>query len=148
MLQWGRRLCSCCNACALLASWSFFQTALRLGEFAYVIVAQRLDIFSIKELWVQELFRKGEASIKVVDTLLNWADLGTKALDKSRLLSLLRQMPFCVERGYVWLEGWLRRGPNLRLDLFGSAASGANLQILKPSILPYNEYILCEKRPF
>ena len=39
---------------------------------------------SIKELWVQELFRKGEAKLDKVDTLLNWADIGTKALERQR----------------------------------------------------------------
>ena len=31
-----------------------------------------------------------------VDTLLNWADVGTKAHTSERLTSFLRQMPLCL----------------------------------------------------
>ena len=47
---------------------------------------------SIKELWVQEALRKNEFSLRVVDTLLNWADVVTKSLEKDRLDSLMLQV--------------------------------------------------------
>ena len=56
----------------------------------------------MKELWVQELFRTKGATLGKVDTLFNWADIGTKALDKARLESLLKQMPLTRREG---LEG-------------------------------------------
>ena len=34
-----------------------------------------------------------------VDTLLNWADIGTKAHTSERLTSLLRQMPLRLREG-------------------------------------------------
>ena len=34
---------------------------------------------SMKELWIQEAYRKKEFQLVSVDTLLNWADFGTKA---------------------------------------------------------------------
>ena len=54
---------------------------------------------SIKELWVQELFRKDDAKLDKVDTLLNWADIGTKALEAERLDSLMMHMPMSRRRG-------------------------------------------------
>lgn len=48
---------------------------------------------AIKELWIQDLYRKGVLKVEPVDTLMNWADLGTKVLDKSRLDSLMNQLP-------------------------------------------------------
>ena len=45
-----------------------------------------------KELWVQEAPRKCEFSLRVVDTLLNWADVGTKSLEKDHRDSLMLQM--------------------------------------------------------
>ena len=48
---------------------------------------------SIKELWTQEAYRKEEFQLVSVDTMLNWADTGTKAHTSERLTSLLRQMP-------------------------------------------------------
>ena len=49
--------------------------------------------FSIKELCKQETYRKKEFQLVSLDTLLNWADIGTKAHTPERLTSLLRQMP-------------------------------------------------------
>ena len=49
--------------------------------------------FSIKELWIQESYRKKEFHLVSVDPLLNWVDIGTKAHTSVRLTSLLRQMP-------------------------------------------------------
>ena len=43
---------------------------------------------SIKELWIQEAYRKKEFQLVSVDTLLNWADIGTKAHTSERLTSL------------------------------------------------------------
>ena len=51
---------------------------------------------SIKELWIQESYRKKEFQWVSVDTLLNWADIGTKADTSERLTSLLRQMPLRI----------------------------------------------------
>ena len=45
---------------------------------------------SIKELWIQEAYRKREFQLVSVDTLLNWADIGTKAHTSERLTSLLK----------------------------------------------------------
>jgi hypothetical protein len=47
----------------------------------------------IKELWVQQKYRDRVFDLRPVDTLLNWADLGTKAHERERLDSLCRQMP-------------------------------------------------------
>jgi len=46
----------------------------------------------IKELWVQQKYRDRVFDLRPVDTLLNWADLGTKAHGGERLDSLCRQM--------------------------------------------------------
>ena len=54
---------------------------------------------SIKELWIQEAYRKKEFQLGSVDTLLNWADIGTKAHTSDRLTSLLRQMPLRLGQG-------------------------------------------------
>ena len=54
---------------------------------------------SIKELWIQEAYRKEEFQLVSVDTLLNWADVGTKAHTSERLTSLLRQMPPRLREG-------------------------------------------------
>ena len=56
---------------------------------------------SIKELWVQEALRKKKFELKAVDTLLNWADIGTKAHAAERLDSLMRQMPIRRREGRV-----------------------------------------------
>ena len=55
--------------------------------------------FSIKELWIQEAYRKEEFQLVSVDTLLYWADIGTKAHTSVRLTSLLRQMPLRLREG-------------------------------------------------
>ena len=47
---------------------------------------------SIKELWIQEAYRKKFQMVSV-DTLLNWADTGSKAHTSERLTSSLGQMP-------------------------------------------------------
>ena len=54
---------------------------------------------SIKELWIQEAYRKKEFRLLSVDTLLNWVDIGTKAHTSERLTSLLRQMSCCLKEG-------------------------------------------------
>ena len=54
---------------------------------------------SIKELGLQEAYRKKEFQLVSVDTLLNWADTGTKAHTSERLTSLLRQMPLRLREG-------------------------------------------------
>ena len=43
--------------------------------------------------------RKNEFSLRVVETHLNWADVGTKSLDKDRLDSLMLQMPLSQREG-------------------------------------------------
>ena len=48
---------------------------------------------SVKELWIQEAYRRKEFQLVSVDTLLNWAGIGTKAHTSVRLTWLLRQMP-------------------------------------------------------
>ena len=45
---------------------------------------------SIKELWIQEAYRKKEFQLASVDTWLNFAGVGTKAHSSERLTSLLR----------------------------------------------------------
>ena len=52
---------------------------------------------SIKELWVHDALRKSEFSLRVVDTILNWADVGTESIKKDRLDSVLLQMPLSRE---------------------------------------------------
>ena len=54
---------------------------------------------SIKELWIQEPYRKKEFQLVSVDTLLHLADIGTKAHRSERLTSLLRQMPLRLREG-------------------------------------------------
>ena len=53
----------------------------------------KLRHLSIKVLWIQESYRKKEFQLVSVGTLLNWADIGTKAHTSERLTSLLRQRP-------------------------------------------------------
>ena len=55
--------------------------------------------FSIKELWIQEAYRKKKFQSVSVDTFLSWADIGTKAHTSARLTSLLRQMPLRLREG-------------------------------------------------
>ena len=52
---------------------------------------------SLKEMWIQHAVRDKELSIGKVDTSMNLADLGTKALEAGRLESLVKQLP--LERG-------------------------------------------------
>ncbi|CAE7690744.1 unnamed protein product, partial [Symbiodinium necroappetens] len=52
---------------------------------------------SLKEMWIQQTVRDEELSTGKVDTSMNLADLGTKALEASRLESLVKQLP--LERG-------------------------------------------------
>ena len=54
---------------------------------------------SIKALWIQEAYRKNEFQLVSVDTLLDWADIGTKAHTSERLTSFLRQMPLRLREG-------------------------------------------------
>ncbi len=48
---------------------------------------------SIKELWLQDKVKSGELTIRKEPTATNWADLGTKALNGSRITELLQIMP-------------------------------------------------------
>ena len=48
---------------------------------------------SLKQMWFQQAVREKELEIGKVDTLLNLADLGTKALEPSRMDSLMKQLP-------------------------------------------------------
>ena len=54
---------------------------------------------SIKELWIQEAYRKKEFQLVSVDTLPNWADIGTKAHTSERMTSLLMQKPLRLKEG-------------------------------------------------
>ena len=38
----------------------------------------KVRYLSIRELWIQEAYRKKEFKLVLVDTLLNWADIGTR----------------------------------------------------------------------
>ena len=58
----------------------------------------KVRLLSIEELWIQEACRK-EFQLVSVDTLLNWADIGTKAHTSERLTLLLRQMPLRLREG-------------------------------------------------
>jgi hypothetical protein len=73
---------------------------------------------SIKELWVQELFRKKQASLSAVNTLINWGDIGTKALDPARLEFLQQIMPLLQREG---LEGEVGKGKALAALCFLNA---------------------------
>ena len=53
----------------------------------------------MKELWVQEHFRMKMSVLSKVGTLDNWADLGTKVLDKPRLDQLVEMMPITRREG-------------------------------------------------
>ena len=48
---------------------------------------------SLKELWVQDAIEQKRFKIQKVGTDSNWADLGTKVLDGSRILQLLKLPP-------------------------------------------------------
>ena len=75
-------------------------TAVRHEEYAPGRDPGKVRHLSIKELWIQEAYRMKEFPLVSVDTLLNWADIGTKARTSERLTSLLRQMPLRLrERG-------------------------------------------------
>ena len=69
------------------------KTAVRHEEYAPGRDPGRCDIFRSKKLWIQASYRKKDFQLVSVDTLLNWADIGTKAHTSERLSSLLRQMP-------------------------------------------------------
>ena len=49
--------------------------------------SRKVRHLSIKELWIQESYRRKEFQFVSVDTLLNWADTGTKAHTSKRLTS-------------------------------------------------------------
>ena len=64
-------------------------------------IAQRVGCgkvkhLSLKQMWLQEAVREKELEIGKVDTLLNLADLGTKALEPSRMDSLMKQLPLVM----------------------------------------------------
>ena len=59
--------------------------------------SEKVRHLSIKELWIQESYRKEEFQLVSVDTLLNWAD--KKAHTSERLTSLLRQIPLRLGEG-------------------------------------------------
>ena len=61
--------------------------------------SRKLRHLSIKELWIQESYRKKEFQLVSVDTFLKWADIGTKAHTSERLTSLLRKMPLRLGEG-------------------------------------------------
>ena len=69
---------------------------------------------SIKELWIQASYRKKDFQLVSVDTLLNWADIGTKTHTSGRLSSLLRQMPlrFREEQTQHALAGLVKSNDN------------------------------------
>ena len=50
---------------------------------------------------MQEALRNKEFELGTIDTLLNWADIGTKAHASERLESLVRQMPLRRREGLV-----------------------------------------------
>ena len=56
---------------------------------------------AMKDLWVQEFFRKNEAELKKVLTDDNWADIGTKYLDRARLEKLIAKMPLTRREGWT-----------------------------------------------
>ena len=67
-------------------------------------IAQRVGCgkvqhLSLKQMWLQQAVREKELEIGKVDTLLNLADLGTKALEPSRMDSLMKQL--LLERGLL-----------------------------------------------
>jgi len=53
----------------------------------------RVKHLDLKQLWIQEAVAKGELTIECVDTDMNWADLGTKAHDPSKLQAIVKQIP-------------------------------------------------------
>ena len=63
----------------------------------------KLRHLSMKELWVQEHFRMKMSVLSKVGTLDNWADLGTKVLDKPRLDQLVEMMPITRREGLIGL---------------------------------------------
>ena len=68
------------------------QTTVRHEEYALGQDPGRCDIFQSKSCgYKNRIARKFQ--LVSVDTLLNWADIGTKAHTSDRLTSLLRQMP-------------------------------------------------------
>ena len=76
----------------------------RLGYSAARSIAQRVGCgkvkhLSLKQMWLQQAVREKELEIGKADTLLNLADLGTKALEPSRMDSLMKQLP--LERGLM-----------------------------------------------
>ena len=48
---------------------------------------------SLKELWVQDAIEQKRFKVQKVGTDSNWADLGMKVLDGSRILQLLKLLP-------------------------------------------------------
>ena len=54
---------------------------------------------SLKELWVQDAIEQKRFKVQKVGTGSNCADLGTKVLDGSRILQLLKLLP--LKRGAV-----------------------------------------------
>ena len=54
---------------------------------------------SLRELWLQDAVQEKRLKVYKVHTDVNWADLGTKILDGSRILQLLQLLP--LKRGTI-----------------------------------------------
>ena len=63
----------------------------------------KLRHLDIKDLWIQEFIRLKKAEVLKILTDVNWADVGTKALAKSRLEELLAMMPITRREGLEWV---------------------------------------------
>ena len=70
----------------------------------------------IKDLWIQQAVRSGEIYLDKVDTLLNWSDIGTKALPAERLHSLVSQMPLKLVAVLTAVSAKAQGGQECRAD--------------------------------
>ena len=63
----------------------------------------KLGRLNDKEFWIHAFLRETDAGVTMIPPDLNCADIGTKALDKSRLEDLLAMMPITRREGLEWV---------------------------------------------
>jgi hypothetical protein len=82
----------------------------------------KMKHLAAKDLWIQEVVRKGVVDVVTIDTLHNTSDLGTKCHPERRQQDLLRMLPIAVGNGLSPTS--VRKG--LFLSLLASAGEATS----------------------
>ena len=93
---------------------------------------------SIMEMWAQKALRKIEFRLRVVGTILVWADVGAKSIEKDRLDSVMLRMPLSRGEERQWrlrhsLSCLLHPSMNRKTDVVntGTVACGYPCSVLR-----------------